>query len=130
MADGIVMFAISLKAIGTSGSSSAIAFSETPLPREVSVNVRVVPFDSPGGMVTVGSGGEIQPPSLSVRRAVPGQIALQLIGQSGVHYTIQGSANLIEWTPLMRTNTADGTIEFTEPDLAGLPLRFYRAVSE
>jgi uncharacterized delta-60 repeat protein len=49
-----------------------------------------------------------------------------LIGQVVV---VEGSTNLVDWTPI-RTNTAgDLPLHFTDPDSAGLPSRFYRARS-
>ena len=61
-------------------------------------------------------------------RLAEGQFVLQLRGQAGCHYTIQGSTNLTDWLPLPG-NPAGAILELFEPSPLSFPFRFYRAIS-
>ncbi|MCI0747562.1 MAG: HYR domain-containing protein [Verrucomicrobia subdivision 3 bacterium] len=51
---------------------------------------------------------------------------LRVLGHADMRFTIEGSANLIEWTPLLTTNSPTATFDFI--DAASSPIRFYRAI--
>jgi hypothetical protein len=51
-------------------------------------------------------------------------------GTNGAWYRVETSTNLIHWTALVTNVVTDGAIHFVDPDAAGAPARFYRAVPE
>jgi hypothetical protein len=53
---------------------------------------------------------------------------LTLTGDSGGHYRIDTSTNLVVWTALVTLTNASGTVQFTDISATNSPLRFYRAV--
>jgi Bacterial pre-peptidase C-terminal domain len=57
-----------------------------------------------------------------------GGFRLQITGRSGGAYTLEGSLDLVSWTPLLTTNAPAAS--FTVLDLAAenLPYRFYRSL--
>ena len=56
-----------------------------------------------------------------------GQFGFDLSGVFGQTIIVDGSANLVNWTPLY-TNTVGGSpLYFRDPASAGVPWRFYRA---
>jgi hypothetical protein len=59
-----------------------------------------------------------------------GGFQLQLAGSAGSNYFIQVSTNLTNWTPVLTNTTPNGLINFTDTNLGGRPLRFYRAVGQ
>jgi len=60
-----------------------------------------------------------------------GTARLQFVGSYGKSYRIETSTDMAHWLPLA-TCTADteGNVEFTDPNSARQPLRFYRAVEQ
>jgi len=55
-----------------------------------------------------------------------GQFRMRLLGISGLTNIIQATTNFAAWTPIL-TNTA-GIYDFTDPNSAAYPRRFYRAL--
>jgi hypothetical protein len=53
---------------------------------------------------------------------------LTLTGESGTNYTILGSTNLTDWTPLGTLTNTYGTVQLTDPAATNLAQRFYRAL--
>ena len=51
-----------------------------------------------------------------------------LTGEWGTPYRIDGSTNLVAWTPLTTLTNWFGTVQFTDGEGTNLPSRFYRAV--
>ena len=51
-----------------------------------------------------------------------------LIGEFGAQYRIDGSANLMDWSPLVVLTNTSGRSQFTDPAGTSTPDRFYRAV--
>ena len=43
---------------------------------------------------------------------------------------IDWSSNFLGWTPLFTLTNGGNTLYFTDPDAAGQPRRFYRAVAQ
>jgi hypothetical protein len=60
-----------------------------------------------------------------------GKTRLRFVGQIGQSYWIEVSADMVHWSPL-GTGTADaqGNVQFTDPNAANQPLRYYRVVEQ
>jgi len=54
---------------------------------------------------------------------------LTLTGEYGAHHRIDSSTNLLDWTALTTLTNTYGFGQFTDETAAGLPFRFYRAVT-
>jgi parallel beta-helix repeat protein len=70
--------------------------------------------------------------SLAPRAAAPvwsnGTLGLRFSTPAGQRYAIEGSTNLVNWTPLVtNTVTANGLLSFTVTNLTSPPRGFYRA---
>jgi hypothetical protein len=63
----------------------------------------------------------------SVGHSANGLFTLRLHGQAGQTYTLEGSRSLANWAPLLTTNLASDTAEWTDAEAASLAQRFYRA---
>jgi len=61
---------------------------------------------------------------------VPPQMSahLQVLGLPNMHFTIQTSSNLVNWVPVLTTNSATGIYDFIDPVSPVMPRRFYRAL--
>jgi hypothetical protein len=60
-----------------------------------------------------------------------GTARLQFVGSSSKAYRIEVSTDLVKWVSLGKcTPDAEGNAEFTDPNGAKQPLRFYRAVEQ
>lgn len=57
-----------------------------------------------------------------------GGIRWQLTGEPARTYLVEGSTNLVDWTPITSLTTAAGPTEFNDLGAAELQFRFYRAV--
>ena len=57
-----------------------------------------------------------------------GKIGFRFAGQSGQHYVVQASTNLVDWTTLGEA-TDTGNSQFNFEDSINLPYRFYRIVA-
>ena len=72
-------------------------------------------------------------PSLSVLGGLNGLneqgFRLTLTGEFGGYYRIDGSTNLLDWTPLVTITNTYGSTQFTDPSATNMPLHFYRAVN-
>jgi hypothetical protein len=56
---------------------------------------------------------------------------LEVRGAPNRVYVIQASTNLMDWVTIgLGATDADGNVEFTDPDAANQPLRFYRTVGQ
>jgi hypothetical protein len=49
-------------------------------------------------------------------------------GPDGAWFRADGSANLLDWSPLCTNQVFQGSIDFLDPDAAANPLRYYRVV--
>ena len=49
------------------------------------------------------------------------------VGQTGSSCLIEASTNLFNWTPLFTNTPFNGALNFTDPQTAQFPIRFYRA---
>ncbi|MGA9779420.1 MAG: alpha-L-arabinofuranosidase [Limisphaerales bacterium] len=68
------------------------------------------------------------PSVLSALSPQPGQVVLQVQGQSGVPYIIQSSPDLMTWTPVSTNTLAGSTLNITNLISPGSPQEFWRAV--
>jgi hypothetical protein len=55
---------------------------------------------------------------------------LSATGPNGAWFHVDYSTDMINWTPLCTNQVVNGAIDFVDPDAAGQPARFYRAVPE
>jgi glucose/arabinose dehydrogenase len=68
-------------------------------------------------------------PSLSfLGRDGSGLLRWQLTGNPAYSYSIEGSTNLADWSPVTSATPIGGTVEFNDPGADNFPFRFYRAV--
>ena len=68
-----------------------------------------------------------EPALLSIPQPLaPGRMQLTVAGTAGRSYVLEGSTNLLQWTPIV-TNRAPFT--FDDPAASNIPMRFYRAVA-
>ena len=56
----------------------------------------------------------------------PGRV--KVIGHPSMRFTLQSSSNLVDWTPLVTTNSGAAIFEFMDPVSVNAPLRYYRAL--
>ena len=59
-----------------------------------------------------------------------GQFQLQFIGQPGANFTLQGATSLAAWSTLLISNSASGSITYTDPNSPNLARRYYRVLQE
>jgi len=79
------------------------------------------PF-APEKSFTVGAPGTI-----GFVRQADGRFQLQFNGMAGMIYTLQASTNLAQWITLASlTPGSNGLVQFTDPQAASFPMRFYR----
>ncbi|TAK94045.1 MAG: HYR domain-containing protein [Verrucomicrobia bacterium] len=65
--------------------------------------------------------------------ALTGQTAqganvIQVNGRTGLKFTLQGSTNMVNWTPLITATNTAAAYNYTDNGSIGLPRRFYRAL--
>ena len=78
--------------------------------------------------VATGFVGVTQPITLAAEGlATNGAPVLKLTGAPGYTYLVQGSTNLLDWTPTALLVNTNGTVLFAEPGPAAKIARFYRA---
>ena len=65
---------------------------------------------------------------LTVTSAVGGAFQFQVSGQVGERFAIQASSDLVQWQEIDDVTLTDKTLQFTDPDAAKFPVRFYRAI--
>ena len=58
-----------------------------------------------------------------------GQNRIQVQGLSDRQYVIQASANLLNWNSVSTNLSDSGTIQWTDPQPANQPQRFYRSIA-
>ena len=51
-------------------------------------------------------------------------------GPDGAWFHVEVSSDLVNWTPICTNQVINGTIDFVDPDAAGTPSRYYRALPE
>ena len=74
----------------------------------------------------------VRPPPLSPQidsiSLAPGNgVALQVYGDPGYVYAIEGSTNLLDWSGLIQLTNETGTLDFLLPNDPNQPMLFYRA---
>ena len=80
--------------------------------------------------------GQVQAQRAEIKVVVPSGSAgstmqLQVRGAPSRVYVIQASTNLINWVTIgLGATDTDGNVEFTDPNAANQPLRFYRTVGQ
>ncbi len=68
------------------------------------------------------------PPAISSSTFTGGGFQLQVTGDVGPNYIIQGSTNLTEWESLYTTNPAVMPFNWIDPSASNHPARFFRVV--
>lgn len=66
------------------------------------------------------------PPAISTFTYANGDFALQVTGDVGPNYILQGSTNLVDWESLYTTNPAVMPFNWTDPNVSNFPARFFR----
>ena len=66
------------------------------------------------------------PPVIATATYADGTFALQVAGDVGPNYVIQGSTDLSEWESLYTTNPAVMPFNWTDPGASNFPARFFR----
>ena len=61
-------------------------------------------------------------------RTPQGQFQGRVIAHTNMHFTIQASTNLSNWTALFTTNSTNATLDFVDRTSPIPPRRFYRAM--
>ncbi len=86
----------------------------------------------PTGTETYALAFDFGPPDVAelVNAQVGGdQFHARLTGEAFTAYVVEAATNLVNWLPVLtNTATAPGFFDFTDPQPATLPARFYRAV--
>jgi hypothetical protein len=62
----------------------------------------------------------------AIERTPEGYFRLQVVGQPGIHFSLQGSSTLSSWTTILTTTSATGTTNITDTTAAPFSSRFYR----
>ena len=66
-------------------------------------------------------------PTVQIRRAPGGQVILTVTGPAGQGYNVQATQDFTAWTVIgTATVGTSGTVDFTDPNAASYPRRFYR----
>jgi hypothetical protein len=66
-------------------------------------------------------------PGVQIRSGLAGQFILTVSGTAGLTFDVQASPDLSAWTVIGTvTLDASGSMDFTDPDAANFPQRFYR----
>ena len=82
-----------------------------------------------GGRVDIGADEVPVPPTLqSPQRLGNGQFLIRVLGEAGLNYELQASANLTSWTSLGTSTAGTSTVDFTDTPGA-LSRRHYRAIA-
>jgi hypothetical protein len=75
------------------------------------------------------SAGSLPPATLqSIMTSTNGDRIISFLGQPGVVYRLEGSANLSDWTPMDSLLNNDGVLYYTDPSTTNSEARFYRAI--
>jgi hypothetical protein len=53
---------------------------------------------------------------------------VDIAGELGIHYQLQVSTNLLDWTPVLNATNYVGTVHFIDTNATGTATRFYRSV--
>jgi len=112
---------------GTNVSSTPIRIVDQPLAREVlDPDVNPLSANFQNGTVVITHGGD----SAFEGIGLPGAngVKLRLIGQTGLVWDLQGSADLEHWESISTQTNVNGLLEFADPAATHSPHRFYRAV--
>jgi uncharacterized protein affecting Mg2+/Co2+ transport len=64
----------------------------------------------------------------SLGLSVHGAPHLQIVGRPGMRFTLQASRDLVNWVPVVTTNSLSGTFDFEDPFVPVRPWKFYRAL--
>jgi probable HAF family extracellular repeat protein len=78
--------------------------------------------------IVTGCVGVSQPPVLSVTANTGSGLTYKLTGQPGT-YTVQSSADLLNWTEMGVLLNTNGSVQFADPNSTNYPSQFYRAVT-
>lgn len=67
-------------------------------------------------------------PSIVPNSGSNSPLSLTIVGDVGPDFAILASTNLAVWQPMLVTNTLTMPCNWSDPDAASFPTRFYRAL--
>ncbi len=111
--------------VGEAVGEAAVGVGDDPLRREVvDVEAGTLPSEWVGATVVVGA------PTGQVRWQVApgGGVRWSYLGEAGVEYLIEQSTDLNRWSPVARLQSATGLVQWSDPEQAAQPNRFFRVV--
>jgi hypothetical protein len=120
----VARLVVNVSATAVDGSTTPIGFSDAPLTRLVGTTNRIP-------LTTLFAAGLLELHSVALRligeRLPDGRYHLRLQGLPGRSYAIEASGDMRHWDLLTTVTTdGEGSMEFTDPDSAAAPQRFYR----
>jgi uncharacterized repeat protein (TIGR02543 family) len=125
-------FSLASAPTGASINPNSGVFNWTPLASQAGTNYTVAVVVTDNGtpplsatqtfLVTVSRPADIKLTALPVFN---GQFSFRVDGESGSHYILQSSTNLIEWTDFLGTNTTTASFIWVDPN-PPVSLKFYR----
>jgi subtilisin-like proprotein convertase family protein len=121
------IFSTSFRVLGSQGSSSALAFVDSPTVREVTVNAALGTFGSHDGVITVGV-TNVPPPILTAGLdPTKTNFQLSVPTVTGITYVVEYSDVLpaANWSTLS-TLLGDGTAQLVTDSTVTNQARFYR----
>jgi subtilisin-like proprotein convertase family protein len=127
LADNASIFSTSFRVLGSQGSSSALAFVDSPTVREVTVNAALGTFGTHNGTISVGV-TNIPPPILTAGfDPTKTNFQLSIPTVTGVTYVVEYSDLLpaANWSTLS-TLLGDGTAQLVTDSTLTNQSRFYR----
>ncbi len=94
--DGAVIFSVEFDAVGAAGSSSTVAFGNTPTAQEATVNFEAATFTAQPGTVTVGTVANV-PPTVSLSATPTSANAGQAITLTATAADSDGAVTKVEF---------------------------------
>ncbi len=87
-------------------------------------------FTGTGNLIVANSGVPPPAPELVGTQVSGGRIEFQITGTPGLNYTVQASTNLVDWAPLLTTNSPVLPWTWADADTTNHSRRFYRALAQ
>ncbi len=129
--DGAAVFAVQFRVAGRNGAASALAFTDSPTVREVSVEGSLAGLDGQAGQVTVVE--NTSPRCSGIQAGLGGSLRIRFVGVPGRTYTVEYCESLgaSNWLPLGEVTAGDlGRFEYVDTPPAEAAARFYRLTDD